>query len=234
MARLNSWLSAGRHARAGLGADPFAVAMPGYGGAGGGADGFFPPPVRPIPCRHGRAGLDAGGAGRDILHLDETCRAGPGFASRSSWHFRLRCGLPAFAMLIARSAAACCTPIDRRHQALADVLDAIALLAPDFLPPNILPWLVGAWLCGVALFSLRLAGGFLLLEHKRRRQSSVPGPRILAMCQELQHQLGLNRAIRYLECSWLQAPAVIGWIRPIDSAAGLGVDRPVRRRSCAR
>ena len=88
--------------------------------------------------------------------------------------------------------------------------------APNrYLPPNILPWLVGAWLCGVALFSLRLAGGFLLLERKRHRQSSIPGPRILAMCHELQHQLGLNGAIRYLECNWLQAPAVIGWIRPL-------------------
>ena len=89
------------------------------------------------------------------------------------------------------------------------------LFASDLLPPNILPWLVGAWLCGVALFSLRFAGGFLLLEHKRRRQFSIPGPRILATCQELQRRLGLNRAIRYLECGWLQAPAVIGWIRPI-------------------
>jgi beta-lactamase regulating signal transducer with metallopeptidase domain len=84
----------------------------------------------------------------------------------------------------------------------------------DF-PPNLLPWLVGAWFAGVAFFSLRFAGGFLLLEHKRRRQSIVPSPRIVAICQELQRQLGLDRAIRYLECSWLQAPAVIGWFRPI-------------------
>lgn len=89
------------------------------------------------------------------------------------------------------------------------------LLSWNFLPPNILPWLVAAWLCGVALFSLRFAGGFLLLEQKRRRQSKVPGPRILALCQALQCQLGLSRAIRYLECGWLQSPAVIGWIRPI-------------------
>ncbi|MES2293903.1 MAG: M56 family metallopeptidase [Pseudomonadota bacterium] len=88
-------------------------------------------------------------------------------------------------------------------------------LPPDFLTPNILPWLVGAWLCGVALFSLRLAGGFLLLEHKRGGQFGAPSPRILEICQDLQRQLGLNRAIRYLECGWLQAPAVIGWIRPI-------------------
>ena len=89
------------------------------------------------------------------------------------------------------------------------------LLSSNILPPNILPWLVAAWLCGVALFSLRFAGGFLLLEQKCRRQSKVPGPRILALCRELQCQLGLNRAIRYLECGWLQTPAVIGWIRPI-------------------
>ena len=83
------------------------------------------------------------------------------------------------------------------------------------MAPNILPWLVAAWLCGVALFSLRFAGGFLLLEHKRRSQSSIPGARILALCHELQRRLGLNRAIQYLECGWLQSPAVIGWIRPI-------------------
>ncbi len=88
-------------------------------------------------------------------------------------------------------------------------------LSSNFLPANILSWLVAAWLCGVALFSLRFAGGFLLLEQKRRRQSRVPSPRILAQCRELQRQLGLNRAIRYLECGWLQAPAVIGWLRPV-------------------
>jgi beta-lactamase regulating signal transducer with metallopeptidase domain len=89
------------------------------------------------------------------------------------------------------------------------------LAASDVLSPNTLPWLVGAWLLGVALFSLRLAGGFLLLERRRRKQSAALSPRIQAMCRELQRQLGLDRAIRYLACDWLQAPAVIGWIRPI-------------------
>jgi len=89
------------------------------------------------------------------------------------------------------------------------------ILSPDVLPSSLLPWLVGAWLGGVAFFSLRLAGGFLLLEHRRRSQSAVPGPRILALCRELQDQLGLTRAIRYLECNWLQTPAVVGWIRPV-------------------
>jgi hypothetical protein len=38
---------------------------------------------------------------------------------------------------------------------------------------------------------------------------------VLAMCETLQRQLGLGRAIRYCECAWLQTPAVIGWSRPI-------------------
>ena len=78
-----------------------------------------------------------------------------------------------------------------------------------------LPWLVEAWLLGVAFFSLRSAGGFFLLERERRRQSSVVSPRVLEICYTLQDRIGLTRAIRYCECKWLQAPAVIGWFRPI-------------------
>src|SRR5450755_5195431 len=78
-----------------------------------------------------------------------------------------------------------------------------------------LPWLVEAWLLGVAFFSLRSAGGFLLLERERRKRSTVVGPRVLEICYTLQDQLGLQRAIAYCECAWLQAPAVIGWFRPI-------------------
>jgi beta-lactamase regulating signal transducer with metallopeptidase domain len=78
-----------------------------------------------------------------------------------------------------------------------------------------LPWLVEAWLLGVAFFSLRSAGGFLLLERERRRQSSVVSERVLELCYTLQDQLGLNHAISYCECAWLQAPAVIGWFRPV-------------------
>jgi beta-lactamase regulating signal transducer with metallopeptidase domain len=78
-----------------------------------------------------------------------------------------------------------------------------------------LPWLVETWLLGVAFFSLRSAGGFLLLERERRKQSTAPSARVLAICQTLQRRLDLDRTIRYCECAWLQAPAVIGWFRPI-------------------
>lgn len=77
------------------------------------------------------------------------------------------------------------------------------------------PWLVEAWLIGVALLSLRSAGGFVLLERERRRKSAVVADHILEVCYALQDQLGINRAIEYCESAFLEAPAVIGWFRPI-------------------
>ena len=43
----------------------------------------------------------------------------------------------------------------------------------------------------------------------------VVSPRVLEICYRLQDRFGLNRAIAYCECKWLQAPAVIGWFRPV-------------------
>ena len=40
-------------------------------------------------------------------------------------------------------------------------------------------------------------------------------PRVLEICHTLQDRIGLTRAIDFCECKWLQAPAVIGWFRPV-------------------
>jgi beta-lactamase regulating signal transducer with metallopeptidase domain len=93
-------------------------------------------------------------------------------------------------------------------------IGAIADAPRQFPLSDILPWLVGVWACGVAFFSLRFAGGFLLLEHRRRMQSHSPGEHVLVLCLDLQSRLGLDRAIQYLECTWVETPAVIGWLRP--------------------
>lgn len=81
--------------------------------------------------------------------------------------------------------------------------------------PQALLWLVEAWLLGVAFFSLRSAGGFIVLERERRRKSALVNPRVLEICRTLERRLGIDRAIAYSECRWLQTPAVIGWFRPI-------------------
>jgi bla regulator protein BlaR1 len=89
---------------------------------------------------------------------------------------------------------------------------------------NILPWLVAAWLCGVVFFSVRFAGGFLLLEHFRRNQSTIPSAGLLALCRDMQRQLGLDRTIEYLECAWLQTRLA----SPRRPYSPCGLDRPQR------
>ena len=78
-----------------------------------------------------------------------------------------------------------------------------------------IPWLAEAWLIGVALFSIRSAGGFVVLERHRRKRSSFVRGRLLEICHALQLQLGIHRVIQYCECQWLHAPAVVGWFRPV-------------------
>jgi beta-lactamase regulating signal transducer with metallopeptidase domain/uncharacterized protein YnzC (UPF0291/DUF896 family) len=110
--------------------------------------------------------------------------------------------------------AAVAWPIARGRAAASGSIPS-SLASSRISAYEVLPWLVEAWLLGVAFFSLRSAGGFFLLERERRRQSSVVSPRVLEICHTLQDRLGLNRAIDYCECKWLQAPAVIGWFRPV-------------------
>jgi beta-lactamase regulating signal transducer with metallopeptidase domain len=81
--------------------------------------------------------------------------------------------------------------------------------------PMALLWLVEAWFLGVLLLSLRTAGGLLLIERMRRREISPVGAGLLARCMALQRRMGLDRVIRYCECHRLDAPAVLGWFRPV-------------------
>jgi beta-lactamase regulating signal transducer with metallopeptidase domain len=98
---------------------------------------------------------------------------------------------------------------------LEKTVPATATSSQPAVPIDALPWLVEAWLAGVAIFSLRMAGGFLLVERMRRTQSVPVGDRLRETCLALQRRLGLVRGIQYCECAWLEAPAVIGWFRPI-------------------
>jgi uncharacterized protein YnzC (UPF0291/DUF896 family) len=81
--------------------------------------------------------------------------------------------------------------------------------------PDAFGWLVEAWLIGVVAFSLRSAGGLLLLEHERRKGFTVVPDAVLEICFTLQDRLGISRVINYCQCTRLQAPAVLGWFRPI-------------------
>src|ERR1700730_18638581 len=76
-------------------------------------------------------------------------------------------------------------------------------------------WFVRAWFGGVLLLGLRPAAGFLLIERMRIKKGA-PVTRVLhARCLELQRRMGLSRVVQYRESLQLQAPAVVGWFRPV-------------------
>ena len=104
------------------------------------------------------------------------------------------------------------TFLQKSQTAAVAVLSTAQNKAPS---PDLLLWLAEVWLVGVVFFSLRSAGGFWLLERKRRKASTPLSGQLLEMCQALQRRMGLRRAIEFCQCKWLEAPAVIGWFRPV-------------------
>lgn len=86
---------------------------------------------------------------------------------------------------------------------------------PTSLSSWALPFLVQCWLAGVLFFSLRTAGSLLFIERMRRKNMNPVSRALLAKCRALQDKLRVNRAVQFCECAWLDAPAVIGWFRPV-------------------
>jgi beta-lactamase regulating signal transducer with metallopeptidase domain len=85
---------------------------------------------------------------------------------------------------------------------------------PARQPAGIL-WCVEAWFLGVLLLSLRTAGGLLLVEKMRRYEMRPVAREVYEKCLAVQRNMGLERVIRYCEGLRLDAPAVLGWVRPV-------------------
>lgn len=81
--------------------------------------------------------------------------------------------------------------------------------------PEAIFWLVRLWMIGVALFTLRSAGGFLLVQRVRRIANVPATGDLLRLCLQVQRRMGIERAIRFCRSTVLHVPAVIGGIRPV-------------------
>ena len=101
-----------------------------------------------------------------------------------------------------------------RHAVVAAVSGAPAAASLSAQPTAML-WLVELWFLGVLVLSLRTAGGLLLIERMRRKEIKPIGQELYERCMALQRRMGLDRVIRYCECHRLDAPAVLGWFRPV-------------------
>jgi beta-lactamase regulating signal transducer with metallopeptidase domain len=71
------------------------------------------------------------------------------------------------------------------------------------------------WLAGVLAFSMRAFGGWLLVQRLYRKERQLVGSSLLRRCEALRKQLGIKRAVRFHLSRAIDAPAVIGWFRPV-------------------
>ncbi|ABF39214.1 peptidase M56, BlaR1 [Candidatus Koribacter versatilis Ellin345] len=81
--------------------------------------------------------------------------------------------------------------------------------------PELMLWLVRLWLVGVVVFSLRSAGGFLLVQRLRSVAKTPVQDDLLELCTAVQERMGISRAVKFCRSAALQVPAVVGGIRPI-------------------
>jgi TonB family protein len=145
------------------------------------------------------------------------------------WQGALLAALLSAALPLCRTAAA------RHNCALATL--ALMALAPiatfavlhdvannggnlaDALPASPSPaWMNGlviAWLAGITTLSLRALGGWHMAQSLKRRDTLAVPNELLQRCQSLQRRLAVAWPVRFLLSRRIDAPMVVGWLRPV-------------------
>lgn len=88
------------------------------------------------------------------------------------------------------------------------------------------PWVVALWLVGVMGLSARLCFGWLCVERMRRRSVRPVPPEWEERLTRIAERMRVSRPIRLLESALVEAPVVIGALRPIvlvPASAWLGL-----------
>jgi beta-lactamase regulating signal transducer with metallopeptidase domain len=78
----------------------------------------------------------------------------------------------------------------------------------------LVPWLVCAWLAGVILLASRFVGGWLLVLRLRRSATPV-AERFEELLARVSERLRVSRAVRLCQSALVEAPTVVGHLRPI-------------------
>jgi len=78
-----------------------------------------------------------------------------------------------------------------------------------------LPWLVVVWLCGVAVFSVRLIGGWRLTARLRKVAVRPAPPEWRQALEGLIRRMRVSAPVRLLISSRVAVPMVVGWLRPV-------------------
>jgi beta-lactamase regulating signal transducer with metallopeptidase domain len=78
-----------------------------------------------------------------------------------------------------------------------------------------LPWLVLFWLVGVMVCSVRLTGGWWVAARLRAAGNRPADEEWREALQRLMRRMGVAGPVKLLVSSRVEAPSVIGWLRPI-------------------
>jgi beta-lactamase regulating signal transducer with metallopeptidase domain len=77
---------------------------------------------------------------------------------------------------------------------------------------RLITWVLAIWFLGILLVALRYIAGWAVLQRILRKDS-VPIDQ--QRFDHLAHRLPIARTIRFLESSWIDVPATVGWIKPV-------------------
>ena len=121
---------------------------------------------------------------------------------------------------------------------LSDSATSAFRSAPALLPGGapgrgaapLLLWVVAAWLVGTTAFSVRMLGGWILAQRLRSRLVRRASGEWQQALDRLKTRLRVSRPVQLLVSSLVQAPAVVGWLRPAvlvpaGTLAGLPADQ---------
>jgi beta-lactamase regulating signal transducer with metallopeptidase domain len=78
-----------------------------------------------------------------------------------------------------------------------------------------LPYASVCWAAGVLFMSLRLLGGWVWMQRLRRRRAESAGPSWQRRVGALSRRMGLRVPVHILESWSVDAPMVIGWLKPV-------------------
>jgi uncharacterized protein (TIGR03435 family) len=109
-----------------------------------------------------------------------------------------------------------------------------AVLLPSGAPGGgaapLLLGVVAIWLVGAIAFWVRMLGGWILAERLRSRRVRRASGEWQQALDRLKTRLGVSRPVQLLVSSLVQAPVVVGWLRPavlvpVGALAGLPADQ---------
>jgi hypothetical protein len=102
--------------------------------------------------------------------------------------------------------------------------------APGGGAAPLLLWVVAIWLVGAMVFWVRMLGGWILTERLRSRLVRRASGEWQQSLDRLKTRLRVSRPVQLLVSSLVQAPVVVGWLRPavlvpVGALAGLPADQ---------